>query len=140
MAVTLRPAHDGDVAALVSLLAQLGYRRTPEEVRLGLTAEEGTETIVAEDGEVIGFVSFHTRRHLHQGAKVTSIDVLAVDENHRSAGIGSALVAEAMEAARARGAVMIDLHSNVARTEARRFYEHLGFTVTSNFFVHRLDE
>jgi ribosomal protein S18 acetylase RimI-like enzyme len=139
MTVSLRPANDGDIGALVTLLAQLGYARTPEEVRHGLAAEEGTETIVAEDGKVVGFVSFHTRHHLHQGAKVTSIDALAVDGRFRSAGIGAALVAEVVEAARAHGAVMVDLHSNVARTEARAFYERLGFTVTSNFFVKRLD-
>jgi len=139
MTVSFRTANDSDVAALVSLLAQLGYARTPEEVRHGLAAEEGTETIVAEDGEVVGFVSFHTRHHLHQGAKVTSIDALAVDGRFRSAGIGAALVAEAVEAARAHGAVMVDLHSNVARVQSRAFYERLGFTVTSNFFVKRLD-
>ncbi len=139
MAVSFRPAREGDIDALVSLLGQLGYQRTPDEVRRGLAAEPGAETIVAEDGEVIGFVSFHTRHHLHQGAKVTSIDALVVDEGRRSAGIGAALVAEVVGAARARGAVMVDLHSNLARAEARRFYERLGFTVTSNFFVKRLD-
>jgi GNAT superfamily N-acetyltransferase len=48
----------------------------------------------------------------------------------RGRGIGAALMAHAVERARARGCGIVQLSTNKARADARRFYERLGFTAT----------
>lgn len=54
------------------------------------------------------------------------VEDLAVDPEHRSRGIGSALLAAAREWAGGRGASHLELDSGAARTDAHRFYEREG--------------
>jgi ribosomal protein S18 acetylase RimI-like enzyme len=68
-----------------------------------------------------------------------SVESLVVAETARSTGVGKALLAAAWDRARAAECILIELHSNMARTRARAFYERQGFTVTSNYFVRVLD-
>jgi GNAT superfamily N-acetyltransferase len=64
-----------------------------------------------------------------------TIDTLVVDEAHRSHGIGERLVGVALEAAARCSAQAVEAVSHHRRVDARRFYERLGFEVTSNYFV-----
>jgi GNAT superfamily N-acetyltransferase len=51
------------------------------------------------------------------------IEDLAVHPDHRSRGIGKALLDAAKDWARARGATHLELDSSFARQDAHRFYE-----------------
>jgi ribosomal protein S18 acetylase RimI-like enzyme len=135
----VRSADVPDAKALVGLLRQLGYERDVEAVAEDLRARSGGDVIVATtDGDVVGLLSMTVHRQFHWGAPVASIESLVVDENARSAGIGSALLTEAVGRAREARCILVELHSNQSRSEARRFYEREGFTVTSNYFVRTL--
>ncbi len=134
--MTLRLASPTDADEIVRLLRQLGYELTAQQVHEHLGASP--EVLVAADaGQLVGVLAYHTRRPLHRPARVTSIDALVVDEQHRSRGIGAGLLEMLIEVARSAGAELVDLHSNCSRTEARRFYERHGFELTSNYFVRR---
>ncbi|MNW21856.1 aminoalkylphosphonic acid N-acetyltransferase [compost metagenome] len=53
----------------------------------------------------------------------------------RGRGIGERMMRHAIERAREKGAVKVQLSSNAARRDAHRFYERLGF-VRSHFGFH----
>jgi ribosomal protein S18 acetylase RimI-like enzyme len=121
-------------------LEELGYGVAPEKVEVEMR-EAGTDVLVADDaGAVVGLLAMHTRRHFQMAAPVSSIDALVVGASHRGQAVGTALVREALALSRSLGAALIDLNSSVARVEARRFYERLGFQVVSYHFGRNLSD
>lgn len=48
----------------------------------------------------------------------------------RGTGLGTQLVEWAIEESRRLGASLVQLTSDTSRVDARRFYEHLGFTAS----------
>jgi predicted N-acetyltransferase YhbS len=134
--VTLRPAMPEDASRISQLLDQLGWVVPPEGVVAELSASPPTDVVVAElDDDVVGVVAITTRRQFQRAGNLVTIDALAVDEAHRSRGIGERLVDVALEAAARSSAQAVEVVSALRRVEARRFYERLGFEVTANYFV-----
>jgi predicted N-acetyltransferase YhbS len=132
----LRAARPEDAPRISVLLDQLGWVVTPDNVVAELSASPTTEVVVAElDGEIVGLIAVTTRRQFQRAGNLITIDTLVVDERHRSRGIGEQLVGVALEAAARSSAQAVEAVSHLRRVEARRFYERLGFTVTSNYFV-----
>ncbi|MCC3268327.1 GNAT family N-acetyltransferase [Arthrobacter gengyunqii] len=62
------------------------------------------------------------------GASRLLVGAVRVDAGLRGNGLGSAMMAWAVEEGRRRGASMVQLTSDRARDSAHRFYERLGFT------------
>jgi GNAT superfamily N-acetyltransferase len=62
------------------------------------------------------------------------VEDLAVDPQHRSQGVGRALLAAAQAWARKAGATHLELDSGLARADAHRFYEREGGTRQSYTF------
>ena len=89
----------------------------------------GHEVLVAEvDGAVVGVCQLIVFRHLqHRGGRCAEIESVHVHPDVRGCGIGTALLRDAAERARRLGCYRVQLTSNVVRTDARRFYERLGF-------------
>jgi len=136
---TLRAARPHDAPRISVLLDQLGWVVAPEQVATELSASPTTEIVVAEsDGDVVGFIAISTRRQFQRAGNLITIDTLVVDEAHRSRGVGEQLVGAAFEAAARWSAQAVELVSHVRRVDARRFYERLGFDLTSNYFVRTL--
>ena len=136
--VLIRRAADADLPRIVQLLVSGSvpgetspeggdialYRSALHEIENGAGA-----VLVAQLGdEVVGVCQLIVFRHLQQrGGLCAEIESVHVDTDHRSAGIGSTLVAEAIDRARALGCYRVQLTSNRAREDAHRFYERLGF-------------
>ena len=136
---TLRAARPHDAPRISVLLDQLGWVVAPEQVATELSASPTTEIVVAEsDGDVVGFIAISTRRQFQRAGNLITIDTLVVDQAHRSRGVGEQLVGAAFEAAARWSAQAVELVSHVRRVDARRFYERLGFDLTSNYFVRTL--
>ena len=136
MEATLRAARPEDASRISALLEQLGWAVTPDKVVAELSASPTTQVVVAEsDGDVVGLIAVTTRRQFQRAGNLITIDTLVVDEAHRSQGIGERLVGVAFEAAARCSAQAVEAVSHLRRVDARRFYERLGFEVTSNYFV-----
>ncbi|HEX5478855.1 MAG TPA: GNAT family N-acetyltransferase [Dehalococcoidia bacterium] len=144
--VTVRVAHERDLAALLGLYALLSdeTRTTaPSEAErraLGdVLADRRQRLFVAERaGAVVGSVTLIVVTNLtHDGRPYGIIENVVVREDARRGGIGAALMREAIAAAREAGCYKVALTSNMRRAEAHAFYERLRFVTTQRAF--RLD-
>src|SRR5262245_23710425 len=116
-AVTVRPrtpADDGAIAALAR--PSFGrYSQAPEQSVAAMMNGRSARTVVAESrGRLIGFaiVSFDALAQPFgpwQRPVVASLDAIAVSESAQGAGVGKALLAEAIRVARAENAISITL-------------------------------
>jgi len=75
-----------------------------------------------------GFAELRFRPSLYTGALDAYLEELYVLPSLRGRGLGRALLEAAMDYARARGAVRIDLNTSVDDVAARALYESSGFT------------
>ena len=84
------------------------------------------------DGKIVGicFIVMRTPRNDALVPRVCAyIDDIAVDENYRRQGIGTALYNEAVKRAKERGAEVIQLQVSEFNKTAIDFYKSLGMTV-----------
>lgn len=137
----LRIATQNDLSAIVRMLADdfLGEQRErfddplPESYINAFSeidADPNNELIVAElDGELIGTLQLtYTPSISFQGGKRCTVESVRVDEKHRGQGIGREMMLWAIERAKAKGCISMQLTTNNDRTDAHRFYESLGFS------------
>lgn len=95
--------------------------------------------LVAEvDGVVCGFISGGTRRHW-TGDVDAYIGELVVDDEHLRTGVGTALVSALEQWARRHGYHRITLETGARNTDAREFYDHLGFQLEEVVLTRQLD-
>jgi GNAT superfamily N-acetyltransferase len=130
------------VPAIVELLAQLGYPADADAVRerIPRLLAAGDRLVVAQvEGQVVGLARLHVSSSLEYDTPAGQLAALVVDEAHRGAGIGRALV-EAIEAeARARGCGAFFLTTAERRADAHAFYERLGLEYTGRRYTKTLD-
>jgi ribosomal protein S18 acetylase RimI-like enzyme len=139
----LRDARRDDVPAIVRMLADdaLGAARERLEDPLpqayydayeAIAGDPSNRLLVAEvDGEVVGTLQLSFLRHIsRQGSTRAEIESVRVAGHRRGTGLGREMIGQAIEIARARGCAMVQLASDVSRTDARRFYERLGFVAS----------
>ncbi|MGH1562341.1 N-acetyltransferase family protein [Mumia sp. DW29H23] len=139
--VTMRDAVADDVPQIVAMLADdhLGAtRESPDDLApyldalAALTADPNQRVLVAErDGEVVGTLQLSFLRGLgRRGATRAQIEAVRVRSDLRGAGLGSSMIAWAVDEARATGCHLVQLTSDASREGAHRFYERLGFTAS----------
>jgi GNAT superfamily N-acetyltransferase len=126
----IRPGRAGDADALARLCTELGYPSTEVQLAERLRHLEATDhgLFVAEDGAgaLRGVIDVHTRVVLEEDPFAELI-ALVVTGDSQGEGIGSALVAEAVRWARARGLPRVWVRVSLWREATPRFYESLGF-------------
>jgi GNAT superfamily N-acetyltransferase len=137
--LTARRAQRGDLPRLLELLADdvLGKNREgvgSEDPAYGrafdvIDRDPNQQLLVAElEGRVVGMLQITYVPGLsRRGAWRANIEALRVDSSVRGRGIGSWLMARALEHARRRGCRLAQLTSDKRRSDAHRFYERLGF-------------
>jgi GNAT superfamily N-acetyltransferase len=80
---------------------------------------------------VVGVCQLIVFRHLQaHGGLCAEVESVHVHPEHRSGGVGAALIGEAVARARALGCYRVQLTSNAGRPDAHRFYERLGLRPT----------
>lgn len=128
--VTTRPARISDAEAVARLTTQLGYvveTRRVEDRLSRLLARPDQQFLIAEhDGRPIGWIHMLIVEYVETGAFVT-IGGLVVDREYRGQGIGRRLLSEAEQWTAQQGCAIVRLWSSATRTEAHRFYEHVGY-------------
>ena len=138
-----REARREDLEWLVDLLADdpLGQAREEASRPLppaylsafdALTRDPNHRLLLAEQaGEVVGMLQLSYLPGLsHRGGWRAQVEGVRVAASARGRGIGRALVAEAVAAARRRGCRLVQLTSDKRRPEALRFYRSLGFVAS----------
>lgn len=136
--ITCRRARAEDVAAIVALLADdpLGAaRESPDDPAPYQAAFAAIDSdprhllVVADrDGEVVGTAQLTFLPGLsRRGATRAQIEAVRVGAAARGAGLGGRLITWCVAQARRHGCVMVQLTSDVSRTDAHRFYQALGF-------------
>jgi ribosomal-protein-alanine acetyltransferase len=95
--------------------------------------------MVAQSGhDVVGYACLHTvDDHEATRGPRAELEMLAVEQDRRSQGIGRVLLAELITAARTAGCGELSLHVRRSNEGARRFYERIGFEeagVISGFY------
>jgi ribosomal protein S18 acetylase RimI-like enzyme len=86
-----------------------------------------------DDGSIVGSLTLAIFR-VPTGLRAWIEDVV-VDETARGAGVGEALVVEAVKRAQSQGARSVDLTSRPSREVANRLYRRLGFEArTTNVY------
>ena len=138
--VSFREATATDLEAIVSMLSDdiLGAARERFEIPLphayseafaAIDSDPNNELIVAcRDDHVIGVLQVTFIPYLtYQGGWRAQVEGVRVHADHRSGGLGRALMEYAIRRARERGCHLVQLTTDKARREALRFYESLGF-------------
>lgn len=141
--VVLRPARRDEVAAIVALLADdpLAARRERPETPLpaaylqafdAIECDQGEELVVAVAGEeVVGVLQLSVLPSLTRvGGWRAQVEGVRVAATRRGDGIGRLLLEWAIERARARGCVLLQLSTDRDRPDALRFYQSLGFVAS----------
>ncbi|MBA2688581.1 MAG: GNAT family N-acetyltransferase [Gemmatimonadaceae bacterium] len=132
--LSIRDLSAGDLLRLVPLLEELGYPVTSDalETRFAFFASKGESALVAlRDERVVGLLTLHVTHVLHRPGSVGRVTTLVVAQDVQGQGIGRALMDEAERRLWARDCVLIEVTSNMKRSDAHDFYEKLGYERTS---------
>lgn len=134
----IRDARPGDLEAVIALLDEDAIREVSEdysdltpyaEAMAEIVGADHSTVLVGEaDGAVVATAQVTWQRRMMYGAGlVCQIESVRVASRLRGAGLGAELIGWIVEDARRRGCARVELTSNAQRTDARRFYERLGF-------------
>ena len=136
-----RLARQTDLADIIKMLADdpLGSQREEffdpikpcySDAFRHIDADPNNEIVVATDHDdrLLGFLQITYIPNLTlQGGWRAQLEGVRVSTSKRSTGIGKSLVEHAIEGAKIRGSLMVQLTSNNTRQDALRFYQSLGF-------------
>lgn len=143
-----RLATLSDLPEIVRMLAEdpLGAKREHYSSPLlpvytqafqSIESDPNNEIVLAvnHNEELLGFLQLTYIPNLtYQGRWRALIEGVRVHAEQRSRGIGQALIEYAIERARNRGCLMVQLTSDKSRADALRFYTSLGFNATHEGF------
>lgn len=143
MNIVIRSATRQDVPAIVRMIADdpLGSKREAFATPLpecyydafdAIERDPNNELFVASlNQQVIGVLQLTFIPNLtYQGGWRALVEGVHVEAQHRSQGVGKRMMECAIARARERGCRMVQLTTNKARPDARRFYENLGFVAS----------
>jgi ribosomal protein S18 acetylase RimI-like enzyme len=141
--LTFRRASAADLEDIVALLAddELGRKREDPDPPLNpryidafaaIDADRNQFlAVVEEGGQIVGclqlsFIPGLSRLGLWRG----QIESVRIASTRRGGGLGKRLFEWAIEECRKRGCEIVQLTTDKCRTDARRFYEGLGFVAS----------
>jgi GNAT superfamily N-acetyltransferase len=136
--LAIRPAVHADLPAIVAMLADdpLGaLRESPDDLtpytdafdRLDGDPHQHVVVAVRAD-RIVGTLQLTIIPGLsRRGMTRSVIEGVRVHSDERGSGLGTQLIEWAVETSRAQGCGLVQLTSDVTRTDAHRFYERLGF-------------
>jgi GNAT superfamily N-acetyltransferase len=129
--LTIRAAEVNDAAALAQLMCELGYETTKSEMEMRIqriATDERYRTFVAVgDDKVCGMIGTLTYPSIEHNDPSGRIVALVILRTMRRRGIGCALIATVEKDFAQRGIKRIALNTQLAREDAHKFYESLGY-------------
>jgi len=108
---------------------QVGRSDTPEEIKKKIERDPDLFLVAEQDDQIIGTVigGFDGRRGM--------VYHLAIDQNHRRRGIGSALLARVENRLQAKGCLKVYLLVLDDNISAKNFYEECGWQYSKHDLV-----
>jgi GNAT superfamily N-acetyltransferase len=147
--VTIRPLAAADADPVTRLIAEFGPHRSPVPERMEavlrtfaaharMVAAGAAGSLVAEqDGAVVGVCVMDWREPFWDGVRQAWIHDLVITEPMRGRGIGRAMLAAGLAAAREAGAGEVQLEAR--REIAQRLYRSVGFVESGRTWVLQRD-
>jgi GNAT superfamily N-acetyltransferase len=141
----VRAAESGEEEAIVPLYEWLfappgskppswDEKRAAVALRQAIDSHDCAVLLADTGHELIGLCTAYQDMHSVRFGYRAWVEDLAVHPDHRSLGVGKALLDGAKEWARERGATHLELDSAEGRTDAHRFYEREGAAYRSISF------
>jgi ribosomal protein S18 acetylase RimI-like enzyme len=133
MSVTVEKAtqaSDELVQAMQKLIPQLSSSNAPpslSELNEIIASESSVLFVARVENQIVGSLTLATFR-IPTGIRAWIEDVV-VDESARGHGVGEALNRAALNEAKCRGAITVELTSRPSREAANRLYLRMGFVV-----------
>lgn len=134
----IREARAEDLEALLQMLNEDAIREVTESLGDLAPYARALDEILAADHSTVLVGELHgrpvataqvtwQRRLMYHAGLVCQIESVRVVSRLRGQGLGRQLMEWIVDDARARGCARVELTSNALRSDARRFYEGLGF-------------
>lgn len=134
----IRPAVLDDIPAIVAMFADdpLGARRespddlTPYNAAFERLAQDPNQiqAVAVREGRVVGTLQLTLIPGLsRRGSTRSIIEGVRIRADERGSGLGTRLIEWAIDESRRQDCQLVQLTSDASRTDARRFYERLGF-------------
>jgi GNAT superfamily N-acetyltransferase len=134
---TIRCATKEDIPALLPLLTQLftqeaEFAPDPAAQARGLEAiiggaGMGAILLAEQEGRAVAMLNLLYTVSTALGGRVAILEDMVVDASCRGSGIGSKLIAQGIETARADGCQRVTVLSDQNNLDAHRLYERFGF-------------
>ncbi|MGP3631942.1 GNAT family N-acetyltransferase [Streptomyces sp. 24-1644] len=139
--LAIRPAALSDIPAVVAMLADdpLGAQRetpddlTPYNTAFQRLADDPNQHVVVavREERVVGTLQLTIIPGLsRRGSTRSIIEGVRIHADERGSGLGTQMIQWAVDESRRQECQLVQLTSDVTRTDARRFYERLGFTAS----------
>ncbi|SED11073.1 Acetyltransferase (GNAT) family protein [Streptomyces sp. 2131.1] len=137
----IRRATAEDLAEIVALLADdpLGAQRespddlTPYRAAFRRLADDPNQhmRVAVRAERVVGTLQLTVIPGLsRRGSTRSVIEGVRIHADERGSGLGTRLIQWAVDESRRQGCQLVQLTSDVSRTDAHRFYERLGFVAS----------
>ncbi len=144
LAVIMKLLSDDPVSAARGDRADEADSAAYRSALVELIADPSNEVLVVVNGsgEAVGTMQLTRIPGMaRRGAARLQVEAVRVGSDHRSSGIGAAMMQWVTDtAAPAAGASLVQLTSDEARKDAHRFYQRLGFTGSHRGFKFSVDE
>ena len=109
---------------------QLGYPLSIEEtvknIDLVLQSKDHTAFVAECENRIVGWIGA-SQAIMIEVMPHCEINGLVINEHYQGIGIGKLLIDKVKHWAREKGNNKLGLHCNIKRSEAHKFYEHIGF-------------
>ena len=119
-----------DATAVNALSKLLGYLLSIEEtvknIDLVLQSKDHTAFVAECENKIVGWIGA-SQAIMIEVMPHCEINGLVINEHYQGIGIGKLLIDKVKHWAREKGNNKLGLHCNIKRTEAHKFYEHIGF-------------
>jgi len=119
-----------DATAVNALSKQLGYPLSIEEtvknIDLVLQSKDHTAFVAECENKIVGWIGA-SQAIMIEVMPRCEINGLVINEHYQGIGIGKLLIDKVKHWAREKGNNKLGLHCNIKRTQAHKFYEHIGF-------------
>jgi len=148
--IKIRESTINNCEDILRLIKQLEPQFTNDDIKIAekifkkiVDKENYLNRVAILSGEgdkkrVVGFISLSFKLTIHDLGLVAIVNELVIDENYRNKRIGSILLKNAIEEAKYRDCVEIEVSSSIERTDAHIFYKKHGFEEVGKFFSKEL--